>query len=88
MVTGCSYRVFRGKGQGGRRASWRAGHHDRYDPYARFPLCPKSTIWEAASSDSRQAFLLVGTLLPIILTYSGRSYWVFRGEARADIGYH
>ena len=37
-----------------------------------------------------QAFLLVGTLvlLPVILMYTGWSYWVFRGKVRADIGYH
>jgi cytochrome d ubiquinol oxidase subunit II len=48
------------------------------------------TLWEAASSPRTQAFLLVGTLflLPVILTYSAWSYWVFRGKARADIGYH
>ena len=47
-------------------------------------------LWEAASSESTQAFLLVGTLflLPIILMYTGWSYWVFRGKVRADIGYH
>jgi cytochrome bd ubiquinol oxidase subunit II len=50
----------------------------------------KFTLWEAASSNATQAFLLVGTLflLPIILVYSGWSYWVFRGKVRADIGYH
>ncbi len=48
------------------------------------------TLWEAASSPSTQAFLLVGTLflLPVILVYSGWSYWVFRGKVRHDIGYH
>ena len=48
------------------------------------------TLWEAASSNSTQAFLLVGTLflLPVILVYTGWSYWVFRGKVRADIGYH
>ena len=37
-----------------------------------------------------QAFLLVGTLflLPVILMYTGWSYWVFRGKVRADVGYH
>ena len=47
------------------------------------------TLWEAASSPRTQAFLLVGTLflLPIILVYSGWSYWVFRGKVRAEIGY-
>jgi cytochrome bd ubiquinol oxidase subunit II len=48
------------------------------------------SLWQAASSESTQAFLLVGTLflLPVILMYSGWSYWVFRGKVRADIGYH
>ena len=48
------------------------------------------TIWEAASSPRTQAFLLVGTLvlLPVILMYTGWSYWVFRGKVRGDIGYH
>ena len=50
----------------------------------------KLTLWQAASSPSTQAFLLVGTLflLPIIIMYTGWSYWVFRGKVRADIGYH
>jgi hypothetical protein len=45
------------------------------------------SVWDAASSESTQAFLLVGTLflLPIILMYSGWSYWVFRGKVRSDI---
>ncbi|MGE0222543.1 MAG: cytochrome d ubiquinol oxidase subunit II [Acetobacteraceae bacterium] len=48
------------------------------------------TLWEAAAAPSTQAFLLVGTLvlLPIVLTYTGWSYWVFRGKVRGDIGYH
>ena len=48
------------------------------------------TLSEASSSGRTQAFLLVGTLvlLPVILMYSGWSYWVFRGKVRADIGYH
>ena len=48
------------------------------------------SLWEAASSPRTQAFLLVGTLflLPVILVYTGWSYWVFRGKVRADVGYH
>jgi cytochrome d ubiquinol oxidase subunit II len=48
------------------------------------------TLWEAASDPSTQAFLLVGTLvlLPVILMYTGWSYWVFRGKVRGDMGYH
>jgi cytochrome d ubiquinol oxidase subunit II len=48
------------------------------------------TLDEAAASESTQAFLLVGTLvlLPVILLYTGWSYWVFRGKVRADMGYH
>ncbi len=50
----------------------------------------KYTIWQAASSEATQAFLLVGVLvlLPVILLYTAWSYWVFRGKVRADIGYH
>jgi cytochrome d ubiquinol oxidase subunit II len=50
----------------------------------------KYTLWEAASAESTQAFLAIGTmfLLPVILMYTGWSYWVFRGKVRADIGYH
>ncbi|HEY3916152.1 MAG TPA: cytochrome d ubiquinol oxidase subunit II [Stellaceae bacterium] len=48
------------------------------------------TLWQAASPPSTQAFLLIGTLflLPVILMYTGWSYWVFRGKVRAEIGYH
>ncbi len=48
------------------------------------------TLWQAASPESTQAFLLVGTLvlLPVILFYTGWSYWVFRGKVRGDLGYH
>jgi len=51
---------------------------------------PKITLWDAASAPQAQAFLLIGTLflLPIILMYTGWSYWVFRGKVRADSGYH
>jgi cytochrome bd ubiquinol oxidase subunit II len=47
------------------------------------------TLWQAASAVGTQLFLLTGTvfLLPIILIYSGWSYWVFRGKVRADLGY-
>ena len=48
------------------------------------------TLWQAASSGSTQAFLLIGTLflLPIILMYTAWSYWVFRGKVRGDVRYH
>jgi cytochrome bd ubiquinol oxidase subunit II len=47
------------------------------------------SLWQAASSPSTQAFLLIGTLflLPIILMYTAWSYWVFRGKVRTDAGY-
>jgi len=48
------------------------------------------TLWAAASSPKSQAFLMIGTLflLPIIVMYTGWSYWVFRGKVRAGEGYH
>ncbi|HXK25174.1 MAG TPA: cytochrome d ubiquinol oxidase subunit II [Myxococcota bacterium] len=51
---------------------------------------PSITLWDAAAAPQSQAFLLIGTLvlLPVILTYTGWSYWVFRGKVRGDIGYH
>jgi cytochrome d ubiquinol oxidase subunit II len=50
----------------------------------------KYTLWDAASAPGTQAFLLIGALflLPIILMYTGWSYWVFRGKVRADLGHH
>jgi cytochrome d ubiquinol oxidase subunit II len=47
------------------------------------------TLWQAASAEGTQAFLLIGTLvlLPVILMYTGCSYWVFRGKLRGGAGY-
>lgn len=47
------------------------------------------SLWQAASSPSTQAFLLIGTLflLPVILMYTAWSYWVFRGKLRDETGY-
>ena len=52
---------------------------------------PSLTIWDASSSHSSQAFMLVGTaiVLPIILVYNAMQYRVFRGKVReGDAGYH
>jgi cytochrome d ubiquinol oxidase subunit II len=51
---------------------------------------PSITLWDAAAAPQSQAFLLIGTLflLPVIFTYIGWSYWVFRGKVRAESGYH
>ena len=48
------------------------------------------TIWEAAAPDESLAFLLVGAafLIPLILLYTGYSYWVFRGKVDPAGGYH
>ncbi len=48
------------------------------------------TLWQAASSSSTQAFLLIGTLflLPVILMYTAWSYWVFRGKVHESAAYH
>jgi cytochrome d ubiquinol oxidase subunit II len=51
---------------------------------------PSLTIWDTAAHPSSQLFMLVGTLflLPIILGYTGYSYWLFRGKVREGEAYH
>lgn len=48
------------------------------------------TVWQAAAPDKTLGFLLAGTavLLPIILAYTGYSYWVFRGKVGPERTYH
>ncbi len=57
-----------------------------------FPLMvpPDITIWQAAAPRDSQLFVLVGAsvLIPLILCYSGFSYWVFRGKVEAGANYH
>ncbi|HEY4748090.1 MAG TPA: cytochrome d ubiquinol oxidase subunit II, partial [Steroidobacteraceae bacterium] len=51
---------------------------------------PTLTVWQTAAAPASQIFMLVGTLvlLPIILSYYGFVYWLFRGKVRAGEGYH
>jgi cytochrome d ubiquinol oxidase subunit II len=51
---------------------------------------PSISIWAAAAPDSSLSFLLVGAvvMIPIILAYSGYSYWIFRGKIVAGMHYH
>jgi cytochrome bd ubiquinol oxidase subunit II len=51
---------------------------------------PSLTIAEAAAPDSSLKFALVGTLvlLPMILSYTAYTYWVFRGKIDPAEGYH
>lgn len=52
---------------------------------------PSVTIWQAAAPQSSQLFALIGALIliPIILFYTGLSYWIFRDKVRiGDDGYH
>ena len=51
---------------------------------------PDISIWEAAAPPETQLFILIGTaiLLPIILVYTGFTYFVFRGKVRPGAGYH
>ncbi|WP_083003764.1 cytochrome d ubiquinol oxidase subunit II [Halomonas sp. GT] len=51
---------------------------------------PDYTLWDAASAPESQLFLLIGVLfvIPIILTYTAWTYWVFRGKVRVGEGYH
>jgi len=50
---------------------------------------PSVTIWDAAAPHDSLKFMLPGVLVmvPIILAYTGYSYWVFRGKTGHD-GYH
>ncbi|GGE22426.1 hypothetical protein GCM10011529_31250 [Polymorphobacter glacialis] len=47
------------------------------------------TIFEAATPENSQVFMLVGVgiMLPIIIAYTAYAYWVFRGKVGHD-GYH
>ena len=47
------------------------------------------TIWDAAAPPASLEFMLVGAviMIPIILAYTGYSYWVFRGKTGHE-GYH
>ncbi|MFP4136997.1 MAG: cytochrome d ubiquinol oxidase subunit II [Halomonas sp.] len=51
---------------------------------------PDYTIWDASSSPDAQLFLLIGVLfvVPIVLTYTAWTYWVFRGKVSLEDGYH
>ena len=54
-------------------------------------IVPQSiTIWQAASPENSQVFMLFGVavLVPLILGYTGWAYWVFRGKVKAGSGYH
>lgn len=51
---------------------------------------PDHTLWDAASAPGSQLFLLLGVLfvIPIVLAYTAWTYWVFRGKAPTEGGYH
>ena len=54
-------------------------------------IVPQSiTIWQAASPENSQVFMLFGVavLVPLILGYTAWAYYVFRGKVRAGSGYH
>ncbi len=54
-------------------------------------IVPQSiTIWQAASPQNSQIFMLFGVavLVPLILGYTAWAYWVFRGKVRPESGYH
>jgi cytochrome bd ubiquinol oxidase subunit II len=54
-------------------------------------IVPRSiTIWQAASPENSQIFMLFGVavLVPLILGYTAWAYWVFRGKVNAESGYH
>ena len=51
---------------------------------------PSISILDAAAPRASQLFLLAGAavLIPLILVYSGLSYWIFRGKVKAGAHYH
>ncbi|EAT11378.1 cytochrome d ubiquinol oxidase subunit II [Bermanella marisrubri] len=51
---------------------------------------PNYTLWDAASANESQLFLLIGLLfvIPFVLMYTAWTYWVFRGKVKAGVGYH
>ncbi len=54
-------------------------------------IVPQSiTIWQAASPENSQLFMLFGVavLIPLILGYTAWAYWVFRGKVNATSGFH
>lgn len=53
-------------------------------------LPPDISIWQAAAPPQSMGFALVGALLiiPLILVYTGWSYYVFRGKVKQGEGYH
>lgn len=48
------------------------------------------TIWQAAANDKSLRFILVGALilLPVLISYSIYSYYIFRGKVDTETGYH
>ncbi len=48
------------------------------------------TVAQAASPDVSLGFMLLGAavFLPLILLYTGYSYWIFRGKVKEGEGYH
>ncbi len=48
------------------------------------------TLWQTAAQDNALTLMLwgVGILMPVILGYTGYAYWVFRGKASVEHGYH
>ncbi len=51
---------------------------------------PSLTVWQTAAAPASQIFMLIGTLLllPIILSYTGFVYYLFRGKVKEGEGYH
>jgi cytochrome d ubiquinol oxidase subunit II len=47
------------------------------------------TIWQAAAAPESQSLLLVGTviMLPLVLTYTGYCYYIFRGKTSHEATY-
>ncbi len=97
LILGCAWLMFTGLRDGRDRQPFIAavcifvlcfaGIGLSFYPYI---VPPALTIEDTAAPDDSLLFLLVGAgvLVPIILAYTGYSYWLFRGKVGHDEGYH
>jgi cytochrome d ubiquinol oxidase subunit II len=97
LVMVCAYALYRALQQGREKLPFILAMALFFLSYAGLAISiwpnivpPHISIWDAASPPESQSFMLVGValLLPVVLTYTAYSYWIFRGKIGKDSGYH